>query len=500
MKKKITGFSKRKKLFDVAGYSAIVVLIIVTVFFINHSPLTGKAILGINTEYKENETLNGDFTLILKDGELIPADSVITINMNDKKYEYPLSDLISQSSSEGNFYSEGSSVSGIGQGYGIAGTKISYPKVGFTMRIISSVESAEEPAQTSSEEANEQTQTETPAEIPAETNEPAQSETTGEVVSGQTIEQNKEQSQETASTTEEITQTETQTQTSSAETQSEVPSQELSSSSESESEMSGISAITGSVVANLKKEGDIEAKTSKNSPYKYKLKNGESVEIVSSEHEINLNIEGGEAVISTDYSETEIGFGKEFLGNEKREIIIDLSSLKIPAESGVIAMSLAYNGIIIASVADTLSVESPIVKNESERPELNIPESNITTETNLTSNETLVLENETNATIYAENISDYALTDEERAVLKLKTGADSVYITKSEIINGRLVIRFEIGEYWLENSYNADSDKEKLDSEISLDRARWIKLLAEKLSETEEENEIIKEYIGNYSL
>ena len=131
---------------------------------------------------------------------------------------------------------------------------------------------------------------------------------------------------------------------------------------------------------------------------------------------------------------------------------------------------------------------------------MNIPESNITTETNLTSNETLVLENETNATIYAENISDYALTDEERAVLKLKTGADSVYITKSEIINGRLVIRFEIGEYWLENSYNADSDKEKLDSEISLDRARWIKLLAEKLSETEEENEIIKEYIGNYSL
>jgi len=84
--------------------------------------------------------------------------------------------------------------------------------------------------------------------------------------------------------------------------------------------------------------------------------------------------------------------------------------------------------------------------------------------------------------------------------MKLMTGADSVYITKSEIINGRLVIRFEIGEYWLENSYNADSDKEKLDSEISLDRARWIKLLAEKLSETEEENEIIKEYIGNYSL
>ena len=149
------------------------------------------------------------------------------------------------------------------------------------------------------------------------------------------------------------------------------------------------------------------------------------------------------------------------------------------------SVTVDYNSLNIASVSTTLSVENP------EQTVTNV------TTTNLTSN---ISSNATNISIKTENLSDFSLTAEELFILKGKTGASSVEITKAEVINGRLFIRFEIGKYWLENSYDNTKDKEELNSEIELDRARWIKYLARALLEGHSESEAVEGFVGPYNI
>ena len=121
--------------------------------------------------------------------------------------------------------------------------------------------------------------------------------------------------------------------------------------------------------------------------------------------------------------------------------------------------------------------------------ELNISEINLT-EINAT---------ETNITLI-ENVSAYALTQEELTTLQIKTGATKVEITKAEVINNRLIIRFEIGNYWLENSYDNSVSEDEIKAQIELDRVKWVKRLAQKLSETEKEVESVEGLVGEYEL
>jgi len=484
-----------KKIFIIVTFSLL--LILVAVLFINFNQKSisfgGKAILSLETNYAANESLRGTLSLSMKQGELIPADSIVRVNMAGENYDYKLSDLVGENKVEGNFYAEGKSLTGTGEGYGSAGSATIYPDVDFSMKVISSsekdkdknkdknAESVQE-EQTTSDNANatssEASTTETSAETPTTEITPA----TETPATEQTT------SIETTSTSETATETSKQVKDDKKE---ESSTTEVSTETPAETTPAETSPITGQVSSKLERE--ISASVSKNSPYTYNLEEGEAAEIISSSQTVELTIKDSIATITTDYSETgALGFGEDYLGEPTYKLNIDLSLLDLTARDGDMTIELIYGETAITSVSTALNVvgeetyQNVSVQNMTET---NMTETNFT-KTNITTNIT------TNLSL--QDYRRYNLTEQELFLLKSKTGASEIKITKSEVINDRLVIKFEIGTYWSERSYNPDSAD--LDAQIELDRIKWVKYLAQKLGEKSPVPEKISKYMGNYSL
>ena len=462
----------------------IIAVFLLIIFLLNYlaKSLTGKAVLGITTSYKENETLKGTLSLSLKEGELIPADSIVTIKMPSNSYNYKLSDLVTDETVNGNFYAEGSSLSGGGEGYGFSGKKKSYPDVNFTLKITKTGSTSETSTGGTTETSSSNTTSETTT---PEDNSSTLTSGTTETTTTETTTTPATTSTTTSTTpTTETTSTIPTTPTTTTPTIPTTETIKKEEKTEEKTEKKEEKTITGGVVAELTKE--VEGKVSKNSPYTYQLEEGEDAEIDSSSEAVSISKQGNKISITTDYEKDEKGFGEQYLGNSADyKLNIDLSSLNLTAEAGELSVTVDYNSLNIASVSTTLSVENP------EQTVTNV------TTTNLTSN---ISSNATNISIKTENLSDFSLTAEELFILKGKTGASSVEITKAEVINGRLFIRFEIGTYWLENSYDNTRDKEELNSEIELDRARWVKYLARALLEGHSEAEAVEGFVGPYNI
>ncbi|MEM3121896.1 MAG: hypothetical protein QXH60_00420, partial [Candidatus Pacearchaeota archaeon] len=240
--------------------------------------LTGKMVLNIITEYHPNETLQGKISLSLKSGELIPADSLLKISLGGSNYEYKLSEVVDDKKVSGDFYVEGVSISGSGEGYGVKGVKDSSEGISFIMRITST--------------SNSGGIIEDNSEITGNV-----SEITGNV-------------SEITGNVSEIT-------------------GNVSEITGNVSEITGnVSEITGSVIAEISRE--ISGVVSKDKPFVYELEDGETAEIISSEQDVTLSISGNTATITTEYSSGQTGFGNEFLGNDFIKILeVNLSSLEI---------------------------------------------------------------------------------------------------------------------------------------------------------------------------
>jgi len=93
-----------------------------------------------------------------------------------------------------------------------------------------------------------------------------------------------------------------------------------------------------------------------------------------------------------------------------------------------------------------------------------------------------------------------ALTDEERKILIEEFGNVSVKITKAELVNGRIVIRYELGDYWFEPSYDSGLSEEDLELQMESERIKWLKDLANTLSQKEIDSEEIEEFIDDYPI
>ncbi|HLF53974.1 MAG TPA: hypothetical protein VI544_02235, partial [Candidatus Nanoarchaeia archaeon] len=120
-------------------YSAILLFVIIGVIFLlyNAQP-TGKVNLAIETHYTQGEPLSGFLRFNLKQGELIPKDSKVVVSLGGEQKEFLLSELIDSGSIySGDFFAEDSSLSGSGEGYGFAGSKLIYPEVNFELIIFS---------------------------------------------------------------------------------------------------------------------------------------------------------------------------------------------------------------------------------------------------------------------------------------------------------------------------------------------------------------------------
>ncbi|MBI2046705.1 hypothetical protein HYT26_00880 [Candidatus Pacearchaeota archaeon] len=146
-------FQKRQFILPVL----VVIFLLGFWLFYTHIGLTGKATLQISPSYMQGEAISGTLKLSLKQGELLPASTLISANLAGEQRQFLLSDLTTEAATEGSFYAENSQLSGSGSGYGIAGTKTTYPEISFKLKI------------TKEKEEKAEAPVETPAQQPAET-------------------------------------------------------------------------------------------------------------------------------------------------------------------------------------------------------------------------------------------------------------------------------------------------------------------------------------------
>src|SRR3989338_483589 len=388
---------------------------------------TGKVTLQFSPSYMQGEAISGALKLSLKAGELIPASTLVSATLAGEQRQFQLSDLLTQTATEGSFYVENMQLAGNGQGYGIPGEKKTYPDISFKLRI--SKEKAQEEEQPSQAEENaaepEQT-TETTAEQPSEQEE--QAETPQEQIpaeetpTAQPSESKKEEKQgqkqeksEEKGKVEESPAAEQPSPASETPAESAAPAApESAPAAESAPAHAESSPITGAVVENEKL---IDAIVSEDSPFSYSLEQGETAEIVQGsirvngekidESALNLQMQGSSVSVTASYSETETGFGADFIGTETTTIEIPLSRMNLTAQEGTLSVSLSYANAEIIQASAEINVEQPTLPEENiSSPAENITEANATTpETNFTLPET----NNTGQNITELNITNATL-------------------------------------------------------------------------------------------
>jgi hypothetical protein len=144
-------------------------------------------------------------------------------------------------------------------------------------------------------------------------------------------------------------------------------------------------------------------------------------------------------------------------------------------EPGELEVKLNYNQIEIISLT-TLLEEGDVVA--SEAPE-----------------EIEEIQTETNLTIISDDLSE-----EERAILIREFGDISLEVREATSKKGFIIVRYELGDYWVEHSYSEELDQATLESFMERDRVKWLKDIVRRLSEQEEPEEEVEELIGNYSV
>jgi parallel beta-helix repeat protein len=228
---------KNKKQKSILKYLLLFVLLLAIVFLVFRL-FTHTGNVSLNVSVEENVTkVSGEVSIILKQGELLPADSAVKLKLNEQKKQIPLSSLLVDETKTGNFFAENVSLQGNGKGYGISGQKTIYPVVYF--KLTNSVEGS-------------------------------------------------------------------------------VSASENFSYSLQENESIGIEQAS---VHTSSKNLDDNA--------------------------VSLLIEDGKAIVTTTYSETEEGFGQDYIGNEQYDLRLNFEDFGLDYEPGTLDMQIIYNDIII---------------------------------------------------------------------------------------------------------------------------------------------------------
>jgi hypothetical protein len=311
--------------YGILAFLVLALFCIGLIWLLGNLKSVGHAGLNIETEYVPGENLIGSINFNLKEGELIPANSMLILELGNNSIEVPISEVLDNSKVSGDFFAEGVSLSGSGEGYGIAGSKIIYPKVDFELLVSADSGSVNE---------------EQPIEQP-ET--PEEEITDGRIAQGETTTDNGGE----AINDDGIAQEETPT----------------------DNEESAGGEISGGGMTGMAICGDefiVAGSASKGEDYVHTLEDGQSAEIASGsvkvdgqeigDCEINLDVSGNEARVSTEYSISEEGFGEDYLGEEMLSLSVDISKLNLKAEEGEFNVRLVYDNSVIAEVSEDISV------------------------------------------------------------------------------------------------------------------------------------------------
>lgn len=428
-------------------------LVVLGAYLISNSQkkLTGNAVLNLNANYQEGQMLNGNLKLSVDSGELIPADSNVVFQNGGQTYQYALQNVVSDQAINGSFFVEGQNLSGSGPGFGLPGTKEVYPDVQFALIISSQNQS----------------------QINNNTNQQNQENNTGE----------------------------------------------NASSGNTTANSSGLLGVISNFFLSLTPTGhavvefqnQVNGNVSAGNPFTYTLQPGETAELEPTSVEsggvqlpdntVSLVTNGNIVTVSTDYSKEEQGFGADYSGQNKKDLTINLDKLNLSLEKGNLTVSIVYNGQEINSVTTDLEsgqVSAIVTKNNTTNPptENNQPQTNFTTpENNPTENNNI----NPNQTIVTNINQTLELTPQERTILYNNFGNSTIKATQATEKNGFITVRYELGEYWVENSYSADLDSSTLSLFMQQDRVKFLKDLAQTLSENSNPETNLSGFTGNYS-
>lgn len=447
------------------------IFLIAGIFYIifHNGEIGGKIVLGIDATFQEGKPLEGNLNLVLKEGELIPASSKIVFENLGQRYEFFLRDLIEESPVEGNFYVEGTSISGSGEGYGIEGESTIYPDVEFTLLLYKESSSDDEVIE----------------EIPVE--EPVEEIIVEELPEETSVEEPVEEIIVEESTVEES---------------EEIPVKETTVETESipitGSAVRGLGRIfksTGKVSLNLEKE--IQGIVSKNNPFVYELNEGETAElkpksVISGSQElkdndISFRIEGIQVIVTTEYSENSRDYGEEYLGDKEKEISIDLSGLNMLFEKGELVISIVYEEeemLFLSTFLDEgKTISEQIIL---ETPELNESITNTSEIDNKFSQNKSIID------------VDSFLTDEERIILADNFGNSSIETVKTELFKNKIIISYVFSNYSVEFSYDSFLTEEDLEIQMEKDRIKWLKDIVSSLKYEKTSSEEIEGFNSSY--
>ncbi len=466
---------KRFSLGKFAWIIPLALLIIIGAYFIGQrqgNP-TGNAILNLNANYQQGKTLDGQLKISLNPGELIPVSSNIVFENGGQTYQYPLKTLVSEQTVSGNYFVNGKDINGSGDGFGIAGTKTIYPDVQFTMIVSSS---------NGSEVSN------------ANAESPATTETSSNTTTGNTtLPENNSSSAGTVSSA-------------SNTTNAQPPARENNSSG------AGLLGVVANFFLGLRPTGyatfqfqnEIQGNVSEDHIFTYTLQPGETAEIKPTsvhtdggnqlpDSTIKLTTNGNTVYVTTDYSVQQQGFGSDYIGTGTKDISINLNQLNLSSlQQGPIDVGILYNGEEIVSIQTNLI-----------HGEINGNSSQVQTQTsnqneNANVNNSNVNQSINNVSVPAAN-QNLALTDFERSTLINEFGNISVQTAEAQEQNGFIVVRYEIGTYWIENSYPANLDNSTLNSLMNEDKIKFLKDIAASLSQQNPSSQSINSLLGNSS-
>jgi hypothetical protein len=459
--------SKSTKFFLMA-FGIFLILAIVFFAFFSNFRINPRVILEIEGDYETGEIFQGLLEINLQEGELIPASSKIIFVNNGSSSEYFLSDLLGEEVTQGNFYVEGSQLSGIGEGYGDIGHKKVHPLVYFKFNLYSV---------SGNSGGNSSGDSEIPIDDKNKTEEDDKNKTE-EDYKNKTEEDYKNKTEEDEMKDEGLL---------------DKDSDEKIKDKEKDSIVSELT-ITGQASLGFQKE--IQGEVVYGEEYRYPFREGDTVEVIDgsvrtetqelSSDFLNLKMDSEELIITTTYFEIEEGFGEDYLGEGKNPLFINLSSLDLFFEEGNLEVYIIYEEQEIISLETSLRDKAPVSQKDDQEQ---------------IKNDSILQENVTYPLLFRSsfNIENISLTEEELEILLKNFPNQSVSRRVKEYRNW-VVAEFILSDYLVEYNYDSSLDEEVLEKLMENDRIRWLKDLARKFLKEEFSYEDLPKFYEDYNI
>ena len=470
-------------------YLAVFGSVAVLVFglFLFQGSFSGNVILDLEANYHEGENLDGILKLSLSEGEFIPASSVIVFESSGQRQEFILGDIVSGESAEGEYYIQGKNISGQGMGYGLESGEVS-PEFSFVFGVYSESEDeteidvVEEAPVVEEEVKSPASDDPADPEIIEKINETEVVEDVNETEPVEEVEEIGEVVEEVVEIVEEVIE---EVSVAEEEVEEEVPVAEeeveepeeveveeesvvekvTSAVSMSFASLLGLSPVTGQVTLSLEKS--VNGEVSLDNPFSYDLEDGQTAELLSgsvmdgstvvNDDSVVFEVEDGRVRVSSNYFEGGDGFGV---------LEINLSTIGLNFSEGDLSISFVYNDEEIAFLSTFLE--------ETKANETDLEE--------------------------VPKLSSENLTEEERKIIVGRFGDVPIRTTISEVIDGRLIRNYKIGDYELVSSYGyALGITNSTRKQMEKDKINFLRDLAKMISEEKVVSEDVDEFLVSSS-